>query len=46
MQPSEIAAEPASDSLSTSQVLGPHRGVKPFPGSSSVNRDCVNGEIR
>ena len=49
MQPSEIAAQPASHSLSTSQVLGPHRGVKPFPGSFyhfAVNTNCVNEEIR
>lgn len=49
MQPSEIAAQPASDSLSTSQVLGPYRGVKPFPGRFyhfTVNTNCVNGEIK
>lgn len=47
MQPSEIAAQPASDSPSTSQVLEPHRSVKPFPGSSyhfTVNANCLNGE--
>jgi len=33
MLPSEIAAQPASDSPSTSQVIGPHKGVKPFPGN-------------
>lgn len=49
MQASEIAALPASDSLSASQVLGPQRGVKPFPGSVyhfTVNTNCVNGEIK
>ncbi len=49
MLPSEIAAQPASDSPSTSQVLEPHSRVKPFPGNFNhftVNANCVNGEIK
>lgn len=48
MQPSEIAAPPASQRSSMSQVLERRGGVKPFPGSFhhfAVNTDCVNEEV-
>lgn len=49
MEPSEIVAQPASESPSTSQVLGPHKGVKPFLGNFyhfTVSREYVNGRIK
>lgn len=49
MELSEIVAQPASESPSTSQVLGPHKGVKPFLGNFyhfTVSREYVNGRIK